>query len=128
MQALVIDDSRAMRMILRSVLTEIGFDVVEAASVHEAFQRLETAGHVDLALVDWNLPERPGLDFVAGIRAKEAYRGTRIIMVTTETEVGQMERAMACGADEYVMKPFTKDALRDKLRLVGLEVETGDHA
>ena len=122
MRALVIDDSRAMRMILRGVLTEIGFDVTEAASVPEAFDVLETFESLDLALVDWNLPDRPGLDFVVAVRDKEQFQSTKIIMVTTETEKDQMQRALTSGADEYVMKPFTKEALRDKLRLVGLEV------
>lgn len=120
MRALIIDDSRAMRMILRGILVEIGFEVVEAASVNEAIEKLTTDGGIDLALVDWNLPEQPGLAFVQAVRANAMHNGMRIMMVTTETEMSQMSKALESGANEYVMKPFTKAVIVEKLGMMGL--------
>jgi two-component system chemotaxis response regulator CheY len=120
MRALVIDDSRAMRMILKGILTEAGFTVVEAASVREGVDKLHAVGPMELALVDWNLPEQLGLAFVEAVRADHAYDALRIMMVTTETEMSQMARALKAGANEYVMKPFTKPTILEKLALMGL--------
>jgi two-component system chemotaxis response regulator CheY len=120
MRALVIDDSRAMRMILKGILTEAGFTVVEAASVREGLDRIRQLGPPELALVDWNLPEQLGLAFVEAARADHAYDKMRIMMVTTETEMSQMARALEAGANEYVMKPFTKPTILEKLALMGL--------
>ncbi len=72
-----------------------------------------------LILVDWNMPEMTGLEFVRAVRARPEFRPVRLLMVTTETEIEQMARALAAGADEYLMKPFTADALKDKLELLG---------
>ena len=119
MRALLIDDSRAMRMILKGVIRELGMETVEAASVREGLDKLRTEGPFDLALVDWNLPEQIGLVFVESARADPANRSMRIMMVTTETEMSQMTRAIEAGADEYVMKPFDHETLQIKLQLVG---------
>jgi two-component system chemotaxis response regulator CheY len=118
MRALVIDDSRAIRMLLRNTLRELGLDVVEAGNGREALEQMERAGDVELVLVDWNMPEMNGLDFVRAVRARRAYDGARIMMVTTETEITQVALALDAGANEYLMKPFTKDVLVAKLRLL----------
>ena len=60
-----------------------------------------------------------GLEFIKAVRAEPAFRDTWMMMVTTETEMSQMVRALAAGANEYVMKPFTKDVIQDKLRIMG---------
>jgi two-component system, chemotaxis family, chemotaxis protein CheY len=120
MRALVIDDSRAMRMILKGILAEAGFTVIEAASVREGLDRVHALGAVDLALVDWNLPEQLGLAFVEAARADRSMDRMRIMMVTTETEMSQMARALEAGANEYVMKPFTKPTILEKIALMGL--------
>ncbi len=119
MKALVVDDSRAMRMILGQALKKLGFEVSEAGNGREALERLATLDNPSVALVDWNMPEMNGLELVRAVRANPAYAGLRLIMVTTETEVGQVREALEAGADEYVMKPFTPEALQDKLALVG---------
>jgi two-component system chemotaxis response regulator CheY len=118
MRALVIDDSRAIRMLLRNTLRELGLEVVEAGNGREALEQMERAGDVELVLVDWNMPEMNGLDFVRAVRARRAYDGARIMMVTTETEITQVALALDAGANEYLMKPFTKDVLVAKLRLL----------
>jgi two-component system chemotaxis response regulator CheY len=118
MRALVIDDSRAMRAILRKTLTELGLEVVEAGDGREGLERLRQAADPDLILVDWNMPVMDGLDFIKAVRADRAYDPVRIVMVTTETEQEQVIRALEAGANEYVMKPFTKEILAAKLSLL----------
>jgi len=119
-KALVIDDSKAMRSILGRMLQGLGFEVLEASNGREALERLQAQGSVDLALVDWNMPEMNGLDFIRTVRSKQSYDGVLLMMVTTETEISQMVTALEAGANEYVMKPFTKEIIADKLRLMGL--------
>ncbi len=123
MRALLVDDSRAMRMILARTLKEIGFEVTEASHGLEGLERLNTSGPFDLALVDWNMPEMDGLTFVATVRRGQLAHAMRIVMVTTESEAERVAAALAAGADEYVTKPFTKDALTSKLEIIGLPVE-----
>jgi two-component system, chemotaxis family, chemotaxis protein CheY len=121
MQAMVIDDSRAMRTLLQRFLKQLGFEVCEATNGREALDRLQAGPSPDLALVDWNMPEMNGYELVLALRARPEFAGLRLVMVTTETEASQVERALQAGADEYVMKPFTPEVLRDKLALLGLE-------
>jgi len=119
-RALVVDDSRAIRSIIGKTVRELGFEVLEAGHGGEALERLKIHGMVELALVDWNMPEMNGFDFLLAVRANPSWKDMIIVMVTTETEMSQMQRALEAGANEYVMKPFTKDVLREKLQLVGL--------
>jgi two-component system chemotaxis response regulator CheY len=121
MHALVIDDSRAMRIILGGMLKELGFDVSEAAHGRDGLERLKQApAPTNLALVDWNMPEMNGLDFVKAVRADHAYDDVRLVVVSTETEMTQVGRALDAGANDYVMKPFTKAVILDKIKLLGL--------
>ena len=120
MRALVIDDSRAMRRIVRGALERLGYDVLEAGHGREGLDVLDGGWVPDLATVDWNMPVMDGLQFVSAVRANPAWRSVTIMMVTSESEHTQIVRALAAGAHEYVIKPFTADALRDKLALLGL--------
>lgn len=120
MRALVIDDSRAIRSIVGKTVRELGFEVLEAANGREGLTQLSGGGKVDLVLVDWNMPEMDGFEFLVAARANVTWRDVPIIMVTTETEMSQMQRALDAGASEYIMKPFTREILREKLQLVGL--------
>lgn len=120
MRALVIDDSRAIRLILSRTLQELGFQTLEAANGKEALAVLEREGPVELALVDWNMPEMNGLEFVQAARARPAWGSMRMMMVTTETEMERVVKALEAGADEYVMKPFTREVIAEKLSILGL--------
>jgi two-component system, chemotaxis family, chemotaxis protein CheY len=119
-KAIVVDDSRAMRAILSRILRECGFEVREAANGHEALEVLGAGGAPALALLDWNMPLMDGFELLTHIRAHRDYDEMRVVMVTTECEPHQMTRALLAGADEYVMKPFTAEMLRDKLALIGV--------
>ena len=123
MRALVIDDSRAIRVILGQILKALKFEVHNAEHGLEALEKLKETGPVDLALVDWNMPEMNGYEFVCAVRKDDQYNGMRLMMVTTETEMAQVVKALEAGADEYVMKPFTKEMIVEKLTIMGLSVE-----
>ncbi len=118
MQALVIDDSRAVRMVIGGILREVGFEVVEAANGQEALDRLEENPDVSVALVDWNMPVMDGLQFIKAVRQTQRWNHLRIMMVTTETESERLQEAIAAGANEYVMKPFSRDVLVAKLSML----------
>jgi two-component system, chemotaxis family, chemotaxis protein CheY len=120
MRALVVDDSRAMRTILSRFLSDLGYEVVQAGNGQEALDLLAETHDVDVALVDWNMPVMDGLDFVGVCRQDERLRKVTLMMVTTESEQSQIVRALAAGAHEYLIKPFTRDALVEKLDLLGL--------
>ncbi len=120
MKALVVDDSRAMRMLLTQILKENGFEVAQAPHGKDALAHLEANPETRVALVDWNMPEMNGLELVQAVRKNAALSRLRMVMVTTETEMSHVQAAISAGANEYVMKPFTKDAIAEKLRLLGL--------
>ncbi|MBL8818258.1 MAG: response regulator [Planctomyces sp.] len=122
MYALIIDDSRAMRRILRQIVEPLGFEIMEAGNGQEGLACLHQVDHVELTLVDWNMPVMNGLEFVKAVRADDGWREMKLVMVTTETEPAQMARALMAGVDEFVMKPFTADILLDKLRLIGVNM------
>ncbi len=120
MRAIVIDDAKAMRMILRQMLGKLGFTVSEAADGEEGLRLLRTQGGADLALVDCNMPGLDGFGFVRAVRSDDAFAGLRMMMVTGEEEMAQADKAMQAGADEYLVKPFAREAILAKLQRLGL--------
>jgi two-component system chemotaxis response regulator CheY len=120
MIALVVDDSRATRTMLRSMLADLGFDVIEAGHGVEALERLDGHRAVDFALVDWNMPQMDGLELVRSIRSERRFAELPVMMVTAETDMTQMARALMAGADEYALKPLDQESLVAKLRLLGI--------
>ncbi len=122
MRVLVIDDSRTMRSLLARQLRGLGYEVLQAGDGQEALHVLEQAGDdlPVLATVDWNMPVMDGLTFVQRVRSRKDWRSLTMMMVTTESEYDQIVRALAAGAHEYLLKPFTPEAFLDKLSLLGL--------
>ena len=120
MRALVVDDSSAMRAILRMTLKKHGFEVAEAKHGVEALSMLAAPEAFNLILIDWNMPEMDGFELLRRIRSQPRHAATKIMMVTTETGMPQMSEALSAGANDYIMKPFTFDVVSDKLRLIGL--------
>ena len=118
--ALIIDDSRAVLAILKRILTGVGFRTSEATNGLEGLEVLSQHDDISIALVDWNMPQMNGHEFVKAVRADPANDELWLMMVTTETEMSRVVKAMAAGANEYVMKPFTEEAIIEKLKLLGL--------
>jgi two-component system chemotaxis response regulator CheY len=106
-------------MILKEYLKKLGFEVSEAANGREALAVLNGMATADLVLVDWNMPEMDGVSFVRAVRAEPRYATLPLLMVTTNTELSQVSTALEAGANEYIMKPFTRDMIRQKLELLG---------
>ncbi|MGB9199516.1 MAG: response regulator [Terriglobales bacterium] len=120
-RAMIVDDSRAMRMILRKMLGEMGYEASEAANGQEALQGLEReSAPPALIFIDWNMPVMCGIDLVKAVRNDSRYAASILIMVTTETDIQHISQALEAGANEYVMKPFTKEAIEDKLRALSV--------
>jgi two-component system chemotaxis response regulator CheY len=120
-KALVVDDSKAVRMILSKTLRELGFEVFEAANGREALEVIAIESDaITLVLADWNMPELNGLELLKELRQKPELSSLVVVMVTTETELGQMALALEAGANEYVMKPFTREILVEKLQMAGI--------
>jgi two-component system chemotaxis response regulator CheY len=111
-----------MRTILGKMIASLGFEVITATDGKNALAVLGAGARPDLMLVDWNMPEMNGLQFVEAVRANPHWRAMRLMMVTTETEQSQMARALQAGADEYVMKPFTREVITEKLAILGLPI------
>jgi len=120
MKALVIDDARCVRSVSRKILTGLGYEVSEAKNGQEALTYLKAHPDVALAVIDWNMPVMNGLQLVQAVHADPELSAVRMMMVTTEIEMAQMARALEAGAHEYLMKPFTKSAMRAKLEIMGL--------
>ena len=122
MRALVVDDSTPIRMYLRKVLTSNGFEVAEARNGREGLEHLRSK-QIDLVLLDWNMPVMNGLELLRYIRSEPGLGRPCVMMVTTETDLSEVSQALECGANEYVMKPFTPEIILDKLALMGFTVE-----
>lgn len=120
MQALIVDDSRAMRAIIAKILRELGFGSLQASNGCEALDLLKQGAAVDVVFVDWNMPEMNGLEFIRRVRSDRSYDGLPLILVTTETELQNVIQALDCGANEYVMKPFTPNVIVEKLEMLGV--------
>lgn len=118
MRALIVDDSRFVRSFLRGMLEERGVECLEAGDGQAGLEQLHAAGDVDLALVDWNMPVMDGFSMLQKLRA-EGFSQMKVLMVTTEAENDFILRALDAGADEYLMKPFDKEALSEKLAMLG---------
>lgn len=120
-KAMVVDDSRTIRIILTKMLTDLGFEVCPAADGKEALQLVDREqGSFSTIMVDWNMPEMNGLDLVKQMRSDPRLSAVPIVMITTETETRQVMAALQAGANEYVMKPFSREIIADKLRLLGV--------
>jgi two-component system chemotaxis response regulator CheY len=113
---LVVDDSRIMRNIVKNTfsLMKIPCQFLEAANGKEAFQFIVDQ-RVDLILLDWNMPELSGIDFLRQVRAKPEYANLPIIMVTSEAAKYNVIEALKTGATDYIIKPVSEKNFRDKI-------------
>ena len=117
MNILIIDDSGVMRRIHKGILMEHGVpesDIIEAEDGKVALE-LSASRHIDLFLVDWNMPKLNGLEFVRAVRAVESYKATPIIMITSEAARYMVVEAIQAGVTNYVVKPVKGNALFEKI-------------
>jgi len=118
MRILVVDDFSTMRRILKNILKQIGYtDIDEAEDGNGALAKLRQDKY-DLVVSDWNMPNMSGLDLLKAIRADSALNGTPVLMVTAEAKKENVVEAIKAGVNNYVVKPFTAEVLREKIEKV----------
>ena len=119
MKLLVVDDSSTMRRIITNTLARLGYkDVVQAGDGIEAWDALQNNPDINIVITDWNMPNMNGLELVKKIRAEEKYKSMPIIMVTTEGGKKEVITALKAGVNNYIVKPFTPQVLKEKLQAV----------
>ena len=116
MKVLLVDDSLTMRRIQKTQLTNLGIKtVIEASDGEEALTQLNQNMPIDYILLDWNMPVMDGLTFLKKAREDDSYKDVKIIMCTSESEKGRVVEALKAGANNYIVKPFPPEALKEKL-------------
>ena len=119
MKVLVVDDSSTMRRIIVNTLARLGYkDVVQGADGVEAWDAMQANSDIGVVITDWNMPNMNGLELVKKIRAEEKYVDIPIIMVTTEGGKAEVITALKAGVNNYIVKPFTPQVLKEKLQAV----------
>jgi two-component system chemotaxis response regulator CheY len=120
-KALIVDDSRAVRGILGRILTRNGFTVCQAANGGEALKALAgEASDATLVCIDYHMPEMNGMEFLAQMRQTRAFLKLPVLMITSETTLDFIAKAISASVSEFVMKPFTEEMIVDKLRILGI--------
>ncbi len=120
MRALVIDDSRSMRMYVASLIEEQGWQTDTACDGEDALRLLEQGGSFDVATVDWDMPVMDGHAFVTAVRKDPRFQQLKLLMLTARDGTEEVIKALEAGADDYLMKPVTSEMLQEKMRLIGL--------
>ncbi len=118
-KCLVVDDSKVIRMVASKIVTELGFDAIEAVDGVEAYNSCQDS-MPDVILLDWNMPNKNGLEFLRDLRNMPNGGNPIVIFVTTENGVDHIQKALEAGANEYIMKPFDADLIRMKFEQTGI--------
>ncbi|HVV98949.1 MAG TPA: response regulator [Planctomycetaceae bacterium] len=116
---LLVDDSPTVRHVERNILGPLGFQIIEATNGDEALCALREHPEIEIMLLDWNMPVMNGIECLRRLREEFAGRPLKVLMCTTEGEMGRILEAMQAGADEYIMKPFTAEIVQGKLAGAG---------
>ncbi len=115
MKILVVDDFSTMRRIVKNLLRQIGYEnVEEAEDGAQAYSRLQNGGF-GLVISDWNMPNMNGLDLLKKVRSDPDLKEIPILMVTAEAEKERVIAAIQAGVNNYVVKPFTGEILKEKI-------------
>ncbi|MDX8384306.1 MAG: response regulator [Ghiorsea sp.] len=123
-KALIVDDAKVVRVSLGRIMKQLGFETFDAADGKEAVAQMEQHPDMALVLLDWNMPVMNGYEFLVHLRSDPQHTSKPpVIMVTTETGMSSMLKALAAGADEYIMKPFDRETVAGKLDIIGVEYE-----
>jgi two-component system chemotaxis response regulator CheY len=116
MRILLVDDSSTMRRIQKNQFTALGItDIIEAENGENAWWKLAENMPIDLILLDWNMPVMDGFTFLKKVRADDAYNPVKVIICTSESEKSRVVEALKAGANNYIVKPFSAEALKVKM-------------
>lgn len=116
---LVVDDSSVIRKVARRILEGLDFQIVEAEDGEKALEVCKRE-LPEAILLDWNMPVMDGPTCLKTLRAMDMPKRPTVVMCTTESQMSKIQEALIAGADEYIMKPFNRDVLLDKLSQLGL--------
>ena len=120
LNVLVVEDNVNLRKVLINIINKLGFPpALEAEHGQEAWEKVQNE-KVDIVLTDWTMPVMDGLTFLKALRAEPLDKQPVVVMCTTENDMARIVEAMQAGANEYIMKPFTEDIVRDKLEETGV--------
>jgi len=118
MKILIVDDFATMRRIMKNILKQIGFsNIIEADDGTTAMEELKKTT-VDLIISDWNMPKMTGLDLLKKVRGDDAFKDVPFLMVTAEAQKQNVIDAVQAGVTNYVVKPFTAEAISEKLEKI----------
>lgn len=116
MKVLLVDDSNTMRRIAKTQLNALGItDTIEAENGQEAIDKLKSNMPIDLVTMDINMPVMDGMTALRKIREDSMFKDVKVVMLTSESEKSTVLEALQAGANNYIVKPFTPDALKQKL-------------
>jgi len=116
MRMLLVDDSVTMRRIQKTQINSLGItDILEAGDGQEALGKLKSNMPIDMVLLDWNMPVMDGMAFLKTVRADATFKDVKVIMCTSESEKSKVVEALKSGANNYIVKPFTPEALKEKI-------------
>jgi len=119
LKLLVVDDSSTMRRIIKNTLARLGYtDILEGGDGLEGWAALDANPDIEMLITDWNMPEMNGLELVKKVRADMRFKDLPIIMVTTEGGKAEVITALKAGVNNYIVKPFTPQVLKEKLAAV----------
>jgi two-component system, chemotaxis family, chemotaxis protein CheY len=129
MKILVVDDFSTMRRIMKNVLNELGFNNIDEADDGKTALPMLKATAYDFVITDWNMPGMQGIDLLQAIRADSKTAKTPVLMVTAEAKREQILKAAEAGVNGYIVKPFTPDTLREKMKKIfdRLEVQNAQN-
>ena len=116
---LVVDDSTTIRKVIGRMLQKMDFEVREAENGQVALDAC-LAEMPEFIMLDWNMPVMSGIDFLRELRRAPGGDAPKVILCTTENEFEAIQTAMSEGANEYIMKPFNEEIIREKLEIVGV--------
>jgi two-component system, chemotaxis family, chemotaxis protein CheY len=118
MKILIVDDFATMRRIMKNILKQIGFsNIIEADDGTTALEELKKNA-VDLIISDWNMPKMTGLDLLKSVRGSDGLKDVPFLMVTAEAQKQNVIDAVQAGVTNYVVKPFTAEAISEKLEKI----------
>lgn len=117
-QILVVDDFLTMRRIIRTALNQIGFGNITEADNGESALAVMRSKKIDFIISDWNMPKMMGIDLLKAVRANEATKDVPFLMVTAESQKENVMEAVKSGVSSYIVKPFTRETLEQKLEII----------
>jgi two-component system chemotaxis response regulator CheY len=120
-QVLIVDDCDITVRMLSKVMSDLGFDAIGVSSADIARDILSQEHTPDLILMDWMMPGMTGLELISWLRDSDAHKGTPILMVTANDGIAQVAEALTAGANEYIIKPFSRESIEEKLSILGLD-------